>query len=196
MKLVVATGNKNKLLEFERILSPLSVEVLSPSDAGVELGEVDENAPDFEGNARIKALAMRELTGLAVAADDSGICVDALGGRPGVRSARYLGDAPQSEKNRALLQELENVPDEKRGASFVCAICCILEDGREISVTGECKGKIAYEPSGLGGFGYDPVFLFGEKSFGEMTGSEKDEISHRGIALRAFAARLAEHMQD
>lgn len=195
MKLVVATGNRNKLLEFERILSPLGVEILSPADAGIEQCEVDENEVSFEGNARIKALAMRALTKFAVVADDSGICVDALGGRPGVRSARYLGNAPQSEKNKALLKELENVPDEKRGASFVCAICCILEDGSEITAKGECSGRIAYEPSGSGGFGYDPVFLCGEKSFGEMTDGEKDEISHRGIALRIFAACLAEHMQ-
>lgn len=194
MKLVVATGNQNKLLEFKRILSPLGVEVVFPADVGAALFEVDENAPDFTGNARLKAVAMHELTGLAVVADDSGICVDALGGRPGVHSARYLGDAPQAEKNRALLKEIENVPDEQRGASFVCAICCILEDGREIVVTGECKGKMAHEPSGLGGFGYDPLFICGEKSFSDMTDAEKDEVSHRGIALRAFAKRLAEEI--
>lgn len=195
MNLIVATGNKDKLLEFERILSPLGVKVLSPVDAGINFGDVDENAPDFEGNARIKALAMRELTNLAVVADDSGLCVDALGGRPGVLSARYLGDAPQIEKNKSLLKELENIPDEKRSASFVSAICCILENGDEITVTGECTGKIGYEPKGSGGFGYDPIFLYGEKSFSELTGEEKDEASHRGKALRALAERLEKRLQ-
>lgn len=195
MKLVVATGNKNKLLEFKRILLPLGAEVLSPVEAGIEMGEVDENADSFEGNARIKALAIRKLTEYAVVADDSGLCVDALGGRPGVLSARYLGDAPQSEKNKALLKELENVTREKRGASFVCAICCILEGGEEIAANGVCNGEIAYEPSGSGGFGYDPIFLYDGKSFGELSDEEKDKASHRGEALRAFAVRLEEYIR-
>lgn len=189
MKLLAATGNKNKLLEFSRILSPLGIEILSPSDVGVS-ADVEETGVTFAENAMIKALALYESTGLPAVADDSGLCVDALGGRPGVYSARYLGGAPQSEKNRALLRELADVPEDKRTAYFVCSVCCVLDNNTIVTAEGHCCGKIAYEPGGSGGFGYDPIFLAGSRTFAELSDSEKDIISHRGIALRELAEKL------
>lgn len=189
MKLLVATGNKNKLLEFSRILSPLGIEIVSPGDVGVS-ADVEETGSTFTENARIKAQALYESTGLPTVADDSGLCVDALGGRPGVYSARYLDGAPQSEKNKALLKELENVPGVNRSACFVCSICCVIDNNTTITTDGRCQGNIAWEPGGSGGFGYDPIFLVGDKTFAELSDSAKDKISHRGMALREFAEKL------
>lgn len=191
MKLLVATGNSHKLEEFSRILSPLGIEVIAPAQTGCSLDGVVEDGEIFADNARIKARALHAQCGLAVVADDSGLCVDALDGRPGVHSARYMGeDTPHSEKIQGILRELADVPDECRTARFVAAICCILPDGGLIECEGTCEGRIAHAPSGVGGFGYDPVFLVGERSFGELSPAEKDVVSHRGRALRELAARL------
>ena len=140
-----------------------------------------------------KAQAVHRLTGKAAVADDSGLCVDALGGAPGVYSARYGGeDLPHSEKIKLLLKELIQVPDEKRTARFVAHICYIGADGTRIDAEECCEGVIGHAPRGEGGFGYDPIFMVGDKSFAELSGAEKDAVSHRGKALRAFAQKLSQ----
>lgn len=189
MELIVATHNPDKIKEFQRILAPLSVSVRT-----AELGEVEETGATFEENALLKARAACRETGLPAVADDSGLAVDALGGAPGVYSARYAGPgATNAQRIEKLLRALRDVPAEKRGAKFVCAVCCAFPDGGLITARGECGGSVAFAPRGEGGFGYDPVFLIGEKSFGELSAEEKDRISHRGRALRAFAEKLKEY---
>lgn len=194
MKLLIATGNAHKLEEFRRILAPLGVEAVSPAELGAAL-EVEETGKTFMENARIKAKSLRDLHGLGVVADDSGLCVDALDGRPGVYSARYMGkDTPHSKKISGILNELEGVPEEKRGARFICAICCVLEDGTVLECEGVCEGSIAHVPHGTGGFGYDPIFLVGGRSFADLAPEEKDRVSHRGIALRLLAEKLQTYL--
>lgn len=184
MKLVVATNNQHKLVEFRRILEPIGFEILSQKEAGVHVNP-EENGETFVTNAKIKALAVFEACGLPCVADDSGLCVDAMDGRPGVYSARYMGeDTPQEQKNAALLKELEGVAEEKRGAQFVSAICCVLAKDDIVECEGICRGSIGYEPLGEGGFGYDPIFMVDGRSYSELSGEEKDAISHRGVALR------------
>ena len=192
MKFIIATNNEKKLVELERILNPLGIEAVSAKEAGVVLDEVDETGTTFSENAFIKANAAFEKTGMPAVADDSGICVDALGGRPGIFSARYSPEDCVTDEDRTakILEELEGVPDEKRGAHYTCAICCILPDGRRIEVEEICEGKIGYEFIGDGGFGYDPIFVFGDRTFAQMTAEEKDKFSHRGKALRELRAEL------
>lgn len=190
MKLLVATGNAHKLEEFRRILTPLGIQVLAPADLNVSL-DVEETGTTFAENARIKAVALRDRTGYGVVADDSGLCVDALDGRPGVHSARYLGeDTPHTQKIAGLLRELEGVPADQRTARFVAAICCVTVEGEELTCQGACEGHIAFAPSGEGGFGYDPIFLVGDKSFGQLTDEEKDKLSHRGKALAMLTEQI------
>lgn len=197
MKLVIATGNTHKLEEFARILTPLGIEALPPSAVGCSLDGVEETGATFAENARIKALALHSQCGLAVAADDSGLCIDALAGRPGVHSARYLGeDTPHTQKIAGILSELAGVPDARRTARFVAAICCVLPDGGPIECEGVCEGSIAHAPSGKDGFGYDPIFLVKGKSFGDLSPVEKDAVSHRGRALRELHARLTAWLED
>lgn len=182
-RLIVATNNKGKLKEFCRILTPLGIEVVSPSDLGIVF-EVEETGQTFAENARIKAQALHEMTGLPAIADDSGLCVDYLNGRPGVYSARYMGeDTPHSQKIIGLLKELDGVPANQRSARFVAAICCIIDSDTVLECEGICEGHIAFAPKGDGGFGFDPVFLMGEKTFAELSPDEKDSNSHRGKAL-------------
>ena len=192
MKFIIATNNAKKLVELERILNPLGIEAVSAKEAGVVLDEVDETGTTFSENAFIKANAAYEKTGMPAVADDSGICVDALGGRPGIFSARYSPEDCITDEDRTakILEELEGVPDEKRGAHYTCAICCILPDGRRIEVEEICEGKIGYEFIGDGGFGYDPIFVFGDRTFAQMTADEKDKVSHRGKALRELRSEL------
>ena len=192
MKFIIATNNAKKLVELERILNPLGIEAVSAKEAGVVLDEVDETGTTFSENAFIKANAAFEKTGMPAVADDSGICVDALDGRPGIFSARYSPEDCVTDEDRTakILEELEGVPDEKRGAHYTCAICCILPDGRRIEVEEICEGKIGYEFIGDGGFGYDPIFVFGDRTFAQMTADEKDKFSHRGKALRKLRAEL------
>lgn len=183
---VMATHNPGKLEELRRILAPLHIDVVT-----AELDEVEETGTTFAENAFLKADAACRRTGLPAVADDSGLMVDALDGAPGVYSARYAGEgATDLDRIHKLLANLEGVPAEKRTARFVSAICCMFPDGTRIEVRGECPGVIADAPRGNGGFGYDPVFLVGEKSFGELTPREKDAVSHRGKALRALAEQL------
>ncbi|MEE0914202.1 MAG: XTP/dITP diphosphatase [Ruminococcus sp.] len=196
MKFIIATNNKKKLLELERILKPLGIDAITAREAGVELDDVEETGTTFAENAFIKADAAFKKTGLPSVADDSGLCVDALDGRPGIYSARYAGDnATDEEKISKLLTELEGVEDEKRTAHFACAICCILPDGSKIEVEDRCQGKIAFEPCGDGGFGYDPVFMYGDKSYAQLSAEEKDAVSHRGQALRKLKAELEKYFE-
>lgn len=192
MTFVAATGNAGKLKEFARVLALLGHTVVSQRDAGVSLAP-EETGATFEENARIKAEAVCKAAGRPAVADDSGLCVDALDGAPGIFSARWAGEsATDTDRNVKLLQELRDVPVEKRGARFVCALCCVFPDGRVISVRGKCAGRVAFVPDGAGGFGYDPLFIEAGsgKTFGTLSPAEKDAVSHRGKALRAFAAAL------
>ena len=195
MQVVMATNNENKLREAREILSPLGIEVLSQTEAGVHV-DPEENGSTFAENALIKARAVFELVKKPVIADDSGLCVDALGGRPGVYSARY---APEDQLCSKLLGELRDVPEEKRGAYFCCIIAYIDENGSG-TVAGKCEGMIGYEERGTNGFGYDPVFVYGDKTLAEMTAEEKNAISHRGAAMRqlceVFRERYGETHAD
>ena len=191
MKFLVATKNKGKKRELERILSPMGIEIISESDLEMPLPDVEENGTTFEENAVIKAKSGCLATGLPTIADDSGLCVDALGGAPGIYTARYAGEECDSAKNNAkLLSKMKDVEKEKRTAKFVCAVACFFPDGREFVVRGECKGEIGTSLSGDGGFGYDPLFISELGCFAEITDSEKDSISHRGKALKLLKNKL------
>ena len=190
-KLVMATNNANKLREAREILSPLGIEVLSQREAGADC-DPDENGSTFAENAIIKAKAVFEAVGLPTIADDSGLCVDALGGRPGVHSARY---APKGEECDKLLGEMMNVPDDKRGAAFRCTICYIDGEGHH-EFTGACEGAIGHEQRGSNGFVYDPVFMVGDRTMAELSADEKNTISHRGAALRGLYRFLKERNGD
>lgn len=191
MKIVVATKNQGKLKEFKRILEPMGFTVVSQLDCGVD-GQAEENGTTFEENARLKARYIFERTGEITIADDSGICVDALGGRPGVYSARYGGPGlTDTDRVDKLLRELSETSEEKRTAHFACAISVVFPK-EEWSIFEICEGRIAFRPAGSGGFGYDPIFLVKGKSFSEMNDSEKDAVSHRGKALRELARRFHE----
>lgn len=191
MDFILATNNMKKLAEMQRILSPLGINVVTAKMLGITLEEVEEDGDTFEANAKIKALAACRATNMPAIADDSGLCVDYLDGAPGIFSARFAGDHGNDEfNNDLLLEKLEGVPAEKRSAHYVCAICCIFPDGREITVRGECNGYIGFERDGNEGFGYDPLFLVDGKAFGRYTAEEKDKISHRGNALRLLTKEL------
>ena len=192
MKFVIATGNEGKVREFKRILEPMGFEVLSLKEMGLTL-DVEETGTTFAENARIKAQEACRLTGLAAVADDSGLCVDALNGAPGIYSARYSGEGDDGN-NQKLLRQLAGVPAEKRTGRYICAISCIFPDQTELTAEGICEGKIGYALSGDHGFGYDPLFLPDDtpgKTMAELTPDEKNAISHRFHALQALAAKLA-----
>lgn len=193
MKLILASNNANKLREFRRLVEGLPIELVSQREAGCDF-EVEENGSTFEENAFLKASAVTKATGCAAVADDSGLCVDALNGEPGIYSARYGPGhaASDAERYRYLLKKLEGVQD--RTARFVCCICCTFPDGRVLTARGECEGEIMLAPKGDGGFGYDPVFhpLGTERGMAELTPEEKNAISHRGNALRKFIPQLEE----
>lgn len=190
MRLLLATQNKHKVEEFSRILAPMGWEIL-PQEAVCPELDVEETGTTFAENARLKAMALYRATGFPTVADDSGLCVDALDGAPGVYSARYAGEGHDSDANiDKLLQELRDVPPEKRTAHFVCSICLVFHERDILTCEGRCTGTIGFERHGSDGFGYDPVFMVGERSFAELSGEEKDKISHRGIALRELYAIL------
>lgn len=197
MIFILASNNSKKLAEMRGILSPLGIELLSQSEAGLSI-EVEENGSTFEENSRLKALGACDLVNAPCIADDSGLCVDALGGAPGVYSARYGGESCRSDKDRyeLLLRNMEGVTD--RRAKFVCVITCVFPNGDSIVCRGECPGEILAAPRGEGGFGYDPVFRpEGEtRSMAEMDAGEKNAISHRGRALEKFKAKLREYYAD
>lgn len=195
MQVFIATKNHNKLKELERILKPMGFEVLSENDLEKPLSEVEETGTTYEENALLKAHSGFETTGLITVADDSGLSVDILDGAPGLYSARYSGTgATYASNNEKLLAALKDVPREKRTATFVSAIACVFPDGREFTVRGECKGYVAEKCSGEGGFGYDPLFVCKAGCYAEMTPEEKDRVSHRGNALRAFKAELQKYI--
>ena len=190
MKAVLASHNKKKMAEMRAILSELGVEILSQADVGVDI-EPDETGTTFEENARIKAEAIMQATGLPAIADDSGLVVDALNGEPGVYSARYGGEGlDDTGRWQLLLKNMEG--KENRACRFVSVICCAFPDGSQLMTRGECHGVVAEGPRGEGGFGYDPVFWLPEKgkSMAELSPEEKNSISHRGNALRVFKEEL------
>lgn len=194
-KVVIATNNAHKVEEIRTALDFEGWEFLTLAQCE-PYPEPAEDADTFAGNARIKALAAHEHTGLAALADDSGLVVDALNGAPGVLSARYAGEhGNDAANNEKLLRELADVADADRTARFVCSLSFIDEDGTEVAASGTIEGRIAHDLSGEGGFGYDPLFLpdefAGAKSLAEVTQDEKNAISHRGNALRALKEKLA-----
>jgi XTP/dITP diphosphohydrolase len=198
-RLVIATNSRGKLREFERLLDGCGFELVTPRDVGVDFGP-EETGSTFEQNATLKAKEATRLTGLPALADDSGLEVDALDGRPGLFSARYAGkgrfsdDIAESEQLRLLLEELDGVPDEQRTARFVCSISVAAADGKVRNVEAAWEGHIAHEPRGENGFGYDPVFLVPGtgKTSAELVPQEKNRISHRAQA----AAKAREVLKE
>ena len=184
MKFVLASHNQGKLAEMQRILGQLGVEVVLQSELGLAL-EPEETGTTFTENARIKAEAVMQASGLPAIADDSGLCVDALNGAPGVYSARYGGLDDDVARYRLLLENLRGAGT--RAAHFHTSVVCCFPNGDVLEAEGDCHGTIAYAPQGENGFGYDPVFFVPEmrKTFGQLTPEEKNAISHRGVAPRA-----------
>ena len=184
MKVIAATKNKGKIREMQEILAPLDIEIVSQQELGIDV-DVEETGDTFVKNAIIKARAVAMVCDYPILADDSGICVEALGGAPGVRSARYAGDnATDEDRINKLLTELGD--NENRRAKFVTSVAFIMTD------EGEVKGTITKEPKGENGFGYDPIFLSDElgKTFAESSDEEKNSISHRGRALKNLYDKL------
>ncbi|MFN9843988.1 MAG: non-canonical purine NTP pyrophosphatase [Planctomycetota bacterium] len=191
----IGTNNKKKRAELERMLAPLGVTLRTPDELGQPFDPV-EDQPDFAGNARVKASTLARLAGGVALADDSGLCVDALGGRPGVLSARYGGPG-LDDRGRLLrlLDELRDVPAARRTARFVCSLCVCAADGRVLAaIEDACEGTLLDAPQGDGGFGYDPIFVPTQfagdpaRTFAALDAATKDRLSHRGKALRALAA--------
>ena len=195
MKFFIASKNKHKIAEFTRILKPLGIELLSESDLERSLSEVDETGATFEENAYLKAISAVNETGLPSIADDSGLCVDALDGAPGIYSARFAGEPADNQRNNEkLLDLLKNIPQKERTAKFVCCIVCVFPSGEKVTVRGECPGYIAENYSGNRGFGYDPLFVSEIGCFGDLTDEQKDSVSHRGRALREFSNKIKEYI--
>ena len=195
MKLVLASKNQKKLVEMRDILSHMGVEVCLQSDVGVDV-DVEETGTTFEENSLLKARAVMEASGLPALADDSGLCVDALNGAPGVYSARYGGEGLDDTGRYWLL--LENMKGQMpRTAKFVSVITCCFPNGDVLTARGECPGTIAFAPQGEGGFGYDPVFFVPplKKTFAQLTAEEKNAISHRGKALEVFQVKLEAYLK-
>lgn len=191
-KIIFATGNKDKVKEIQMILADLGVEVITMKDAGISI-DIEENGATYEENAMIKARAVAAYTDAIVMADDSGLEIDYLNKEPGVYSARYMGeDTSYRIKNANLISRLDGVPDEKRTARFVCAIGAVLPDGTELTTRGTIEGIIGYEEKGANGFGYDPIFYVPEfgKTTAELSEEEKNQVSHRGNALRLMKEEL------
>ena len=196
MEIVIASRNKHKITELEALLSTYidGVKLLSLDDVGL-FEDVEENGRNFEENAFIKARYAAKSGKISIG-DDSGLCVDSLGGAPGIFSARYAGEHGNDAANNAkLLDDLKDKAD--KSASFVCTIACVMPDGTEFSAEGRADGVITDKASGKGGFGYDPIFLLPElgKTFADLTAEEKNAISHRGRAVKAFAERLCEYIE-
>ena len=195
MKMVLASKNQKKMKEMNEILSGMGVEVCLQSDVGIDI-DVEETGTTFEENSLLKAKTVMEASGLPAIADDSGLCVDALNGAPGVYSARYGGDGLDDTGRYRLL--LANMPrGAARTAKFVSVITCCFPGGEVLTARGECPGTIAFAPMGEGGFGYDPVFFLPKlkKTFAQLAPEEKNAVSHRGRALEAFQAKLEEYLK-
>jgi XTP/dITP diphosphohydrolase len=198
MTIIAATNNFGKITEIRRLMEPLGYMIISLLEASVCL-DVEENAETYEGNAEIKAFAVCKAANMPAIADDSGLEVDALNNAPGIYSARYAGyNATDLDKINKLLKSLNGVPEKKRTARFVCALCCVFPDGRIIRAKGICEGTISetIDYSG-GGFGYDPIFIEKQTGeyFSELSGKEKDKLSHRGKAFHSLIEKLQEHKQ-
>ncbi len=204
MKLVLASRNQKKIGELRTMLSELlpEVEVLSLDDIGY-VGDIEENGTTFEENALTKARAAAS-SGYIGIADDSGLTVDALGGEPGVYSARYAernhyaGGHDDEANNQLVLEKLRDVPDHERGAAYVCCVACVFPNGDSFTVRGEVRGRMLREYHGTGGFGYDPMFFYEPfgKTFAEVPAEAKNEVSHRGVAMEKFAAELKKRLKD
>ena len=193
---LIATHNMKKRDELYRILSPLGIDVKTADQLGIEITDVDETGETFYENALLKAQSGCRESGMPCVADDSGLAVDYLVGAPGVYSARFAGEHGNDEKNnQKLLKLLTDVEVPERTARFVSVVCCVFPNGDIISARGECKGYIGFEPKGNGGFGYDPLFMVGDKSFAELTPEEKDALSHRGNALRLLSEKLKDYFE-
>ncbi len=195
-KIIFATGNLGKMKEVQAIFQDFTGEILSMKEAGI-VCDIEENGATFEENALIKARAIHAHTDALVLADDSGLEIDYLDKAPGVKSARFMGeDTSYHVKNAALIQKLEGVPKEKRTARFVCAIAAVLPDGTEKVLRRTIEGYIGYEECGENGFGYDPIFVVPEygKTTAQLSMEEKNEISHRGKALKAMKDELRDFL--
>lgn len=193
---LIATHNMKKRDELYRILSPLGIDVKTADQLGIEITDVDETGETFYENALLKAQSGCRESGMPCVADDSGLAVDYLVGAPGVYSARFAGEHDNDEKNnQKLLKLLTDVEVPERTARFVSVVCCVFPNGDIISARGECEGYIGFEPKGNGGFGYDPLFMVGDKSFAELTPEEKDALSHRGNALRLLSEKLKDYFE-
>ena len=193
-RIIFATGNEGKLREIRRILEGMPYEVVSMKEANVQ-ADIVEDGKTFEENALIKARTVSRLTGEIAMADDSGLVIDYLNGEPGIYSSRYMGeDTSYDIKNKALIDALAGVPDPQRTARFVCAAACVWPDGREKVCTAAMEGRIGYEIAGKNGCGYDPIFSLPKKGMtsAEISPEEKNEISHRGKALRQMKKILEE----
>lgn len=192
-RLIIATGNKGKVREIKRIFEGMYDEILSLKDAGISV-DIVEDADSFIGNAEKKALTISRLVDSDVLADDSGLCVDGLGGRPGVYSARYSAEGTDTANNKKLVEEVSALPESERGAKYVCAM--VLAKGGQVicESTGECHGVIITHAEGDGGFGYDPYFFLPDYgiTFGQMDPDEKNKISHRAKALFGIRKYLEE----
>ncbi len=195
MKVVLASKNQHKLVEISRILEKLDIQLVLQSELGVDI-DVEETGTTFEENSFLKAQAVMQATGLPALADDSGIAVDALNGEPGIYSARYGFDDTLDDWGRLLLllKNTENVPDGQRQAQFVCVITLVTPQGEVIQARGEAHGELLRQAAGQGGFGYDPIFYYPPfgKTFAEVTAEEKNQVSHRAVALKAMYEKLKE----
>ena len=196
MKVILASKNPHKLTELSVILSQHGFEIALESEYGLDI-DVDETGTTFEENSLLKAEAVMKASGLPVLADDSGLMVDALDGAPGVYSARYGHKSSDGERTAFLLENMKDVPDDKRTAKFVCVITCLWPDGRKIVARGECPGVITREVHGKNGFGYDPVFYLPElgMTYAELPSEQKNAISHRARALQDFCGKY-QQMQE
>lgn len=195
--IIFATSNEGKMKEVRMILSDLGMEVLSLKDAGIQV-DIVEDGKTFEENAIIKVNEIRPFTNGIILADDSGLEVDALDKKPGIYSARFMGeDTPYTVKNQAIIDAVKDVAEEKRTARFVCAIAAGMPDGSVVTTRGTIEGIIAHQPAGEGGFGYDPIVYVPElhKTTAELTPEQKNEVSHRGKALRAMKEEIRKYQK-
>ncbi len=193
LKAVIATKNKGKLKEMQKLLADLGLDIESLERFQDKVGHIVEDGSTFFENAMKKAKTVAEKTGLMAIADDSGLEVDALSGRPGIFSARYAGENASDEENYLkLLDELKEIPETKRGAQFRCVVVAYMPDGRYVSAEGICRGMITTAPQGSQGFGYDPVFVpeGDSRTMAQLSREEKNMISHRGKALKKLKAKI------
>ncbi len=198
-RIILSTGNAHKVKEIKGILKDMPLEVVSKNDLGLSDFDVVEDGSTLQENALKKAIELHKLTKGMVAADDTGLYVDALNGEPGVYSARYAGEnATYADNNKLLLDKLKNIPMEERTAHFKTVIALVLEDGSKLIAEGICKGQIAFQERGSRGFGYDPLFVVEgtNKTFSEMTEEEKNKISHRAKALISLKDKLEAIIED